>query len=380
MKEKKKLLSAIVIFIGTVVGAGIFGIPYVVSKVGFFIGFLYLVVLGLIASVVMLAYGEVILRTKKYHQATGYAHKYLGRWGKIVISFSLIFGIYGALLAYMIGIGDFLYTLIGDYIGGSPVLYTTIFFILASLAIMFGLGMIIKVEKGMFAALVIVVIAIFIFGLKNIQVNNLFTYDISFVFLPFGVILFAFTGISAIPDMSKVLVDNKKLLKRAIVIGMALVFIIYLLFTLVIVGVSGDRTSVESIVGLQDVLGKKITIIGAIFGILAMTTSFLTLGLALKEMYSYDYGLDKTLAWVLACFVPFIIFIIGLSNFIEVLGIVGSITGGVSSILILAMYRKAIIKGEVDPAYKINIPNILIYFIYLIFGLGILYQIYYVFF
>lgn len=376
----RKIFSTIVIFTGTVVGAGIFGIPYVIAKVGFILGLIYLMLLGVVVTIILLAYGEVILRTKKFHQATGYAEKYLGKWGKLLMSFSLVAGIYGALLAYMIGVGDFLYTVLHGLFGGSPILYSAIFFAIASMAIMFGLGMILKIEKGMFILLFIVAIFIFVIGINKVDLNNLASLHLENIFLPFGVILFAFTGISAIPDMSRVLGEDKKLLKKSIVLGMFIVFVIYLLFTFIIVGVSGQNTSQEAIIGLKDILGAKIILIGAIFGILAMTTSFLTLGLALKEMYSQDYGLDKTLAWVLTCFVPFILFILGLSSFVEVLGIVGSITGGFSSILILAMYRRAKKRGDQEPEYLIKIPNFVIYILYIIFGLAVLYQVYYIFF
>jgi tyrosine-specific transport protein len=374
---KSKLFSAIVILTGTVVGAGIFGIPYVVAKVGFISGLVYLIVLGLVVAVEILCYGEVILRTKEFHQSTGYAEKYLGKWGKLVMSFSLVFGIYGALLAYMIGVGDFLYSLIGEFLGGTPVLYATIFFILASLAILVGLGMVIKIEKGMFLVLLAVVLLIFVLGVRHVQFDNLIAFDLKNIFLPYGVILFAFTGISAIPDMSRTLRREESKLKKAIMIGMVTVFVVYLLFSFVIVGISGKNTSEEAVVGLEKLLGKKIFIIGAILGILTMATSFLTLGLALKEMFVYDFGFHKTLAWVVACFVPFIFFLLGLVGFVRVLGIVGSITGGISGILVFLMYFRAKKTGDQKPAYTVNIPKILVYFLCGLFGLGAIYQIYY---
>lgn len=375
----KKIFSAIVIFTGTVVGAGIFGIPYVVAKIGFLPGVIYLIILGAVLCVVMLTYGEITLRTKKFHQSAGYANKYLGKWGKLAMSFSLIFGIYGALLAYMIGIGDFLFTLMGDCLGGSPILYSTIFFVLGSAAIMFGLGMVIKMEKGMFLLLLAVALLIFVLGFNKVDLNNLATLNMANIFLPFGVILFAYSGFSAIPDMSRVLDGSKKQLKSAIIFGTIIVFIVYLAFTFIIVGISGKDTSEEAIVGLKGILGSKIVIIGAMFGILAMATSFLTLGLALKEVYHYDYGIDKTLAWVLTCFIPFVLLILGLSSFVEVLGIVGSLTGGISSILILVMHKKSQKGGDRKPEYSLKLTKSIVYLLYIIFILGIIYQIYYLF-
>ena len=368
---KSKLFSAVAIFTGMVVGAGIFGIPYVVSKIGFIPGVIYMIILGVIVGVQILAYGEVVSRTKEFHQATGYAEKYLGKWGKYAFTFSLMFGSYGAMLAYVIGMGDVL--------GGSPMLYSLIFFMIASLAILVGLGVIVRVEKIMFSALLVVMTIIFAFGIRHINLDHLQSFDFSHAFLPYGVLLFAFGGLAAIPDMSRMLKNEKHNFKKAILIGLVIVFLIYLCFTFIIVGISGGDTSPEALVGLADILGRNVVIIGSIFGVLAMATSFLVTGLVMKEMYRYDYGLDKTLAWVLACFVPLIIFLLGMVSFIGVIGAVGSITGGITGILVLLMYVRAKKTGDQEPAYTIKIPKPVIYVLSALFALGALYEVYYLF-
>ena len=220
-------------------------------------------------------------------------------------------------------------------------------------------------------------IIIFIFGIRHIDLNNLQSFDFTHAFLPYGVLLFAFGGLIAIPDISRMLKDEKHNFKKAIFIGSMAVFLIYLCFTFLIVGISGGDTSSEAIAGLINILDKKIIIIGAVFGVLTMATSFLVTGLAMKEMYRYDYGLDKTLAWVLACFVPLIIFLLGLVSFIGVIGAVGSVTGGLTGILIFQIYLRAKKMGDQEPAYNIRIPKFLIYVLSVMFGLGALYEVYY---
>jgi len=68
--------------IGTIVGAGLLAIPYVISQTGFLIGFIITVLLGLSFLFLNLITGEIVLRTKEQHQITGYTGKYLGPWGK----------------------------------------------------------------------------------------------------------------------------------------------------------------------------------------------------------------------------------------------------------------------------------------------------------
>ena len=106
-KKRKHFLEAIATLTGMVIGAGILGIPYVIAKSGFLTGLIDLVIIGLAILVLNLYVGEIVLRTKEKHQLTGYAKKYLGKWGKRLMMFSMVFGLYGALIAYTIKEGEF---------------------------------------------------------------------------------------------------------------------------------------------------------------------------------------------------------------------------------------------------------------------------------
>jgi amino acid permease len=60
----REFLIALATLIGTAIGAGLFGLPYVVAKAGFFPSLMMMFLLGLLALVSNLMYGEIILRTK----------------------------------------------------------------------------------------------------------------------------------------------------------------------------------------------------------------------------------------------------------------------------------------------------------------------------
>ncbi|MBW2990101.1 amino acid permease, partial [Candidatus Woesearchaeota archaeon] len=111
--RKKRLFEAAATLIGCVIGAGILGIPYVVAKAGFITGLVNIIVIGLVFLLINLYLGEVVLRTKGNHQLTGYAEKYTGRLGKYFMFVCLIIGIYGALIAYTIGGGSALASILG---------------------------------------------------------------------------------------------------------------------------------------------------------------------------------------------------------------------------------------------------------------------------
>ena len=69
---------------GTIIGAGIFALPYVFAKAGLVAGFFYLALGGIAYTVVHLMYADVIMRTRSAHRFPGYAGLYLGRFGFIL--------------------------------------------------------------------------------------------------------------------------------------------------------------------------------------------------------------------------------------------------------------------------------------------------------
>ena len=107
MRDKSSVL-ALASLIGTIIGAGVFGIPYVMAKSGIIFCLFYFLILGAAALFLHLFFGEIVLRTKKKHRLIGYTEKYLGGRAKILVSFSTIIGTIGALLAYIILGGNFL--------------------------------------------------------------------------------------------------------------------------------------------------------------------------------------------------------------------------------------------------------------------------------
>ena len=74
-------LKALSVFLGTVIGVGIFGLPYVALKAGFFVTVFYFLFMVLIAVSIHFLYAEVALGTKGIHRLPGYVEKYLGeKW------------------------------------------------------------------------------------------------------------------------------------------------------------------------------------------------------------------------------------------------------------------------------------------------------------
>ncbi len=370
----KNYIYAVSIIIGTSVGAGIFSLPFVASKSGFFLFLALIFVLGFIMLILNLMYAEITLRTENKGRLVGYCEKYLGINGKRIATVVTLVALYANMLAFIIIGGKFLNAIFSDYLGGNEFIYGIAMALFISAGVYIGLRVISVMELLMVAFLFVAIFGIIFKGAFFVNIGNLLTFDISQSFFPFGAILFSIGALSAIPTLEHVMKKNQKKIKSAIITGNIITVIIYILFVTVVLGITGLETSQEALYGLSLVMKNGIVQTGLIFGVFAIATSFLMVGINLKEVFWYDYHLSEKKSWALACFVPLIVFILGFRDFITVVSIAGSITGGFAGILIMASFHKAKKNGDFKPAFEINIPMMMSFFMALILLLGILYQ------
>jgi amino acid permease len=373
-------LKAIAILVGTIIGAGILGIPAVIAKAGFFTGIVSIFFLGAAILILHLYLGEICLRTKKRHELTGYAEKYLGKWGKRFMAFSMVFSIYGALVAYLIGEGEILSSIFG---GGNPLYYSIGFFIVMVVLVYSGLKIIGKSELIMNIFMIGIILVISILSFKYFDISNISGFYFNKLFIPYGVIFFAFIGTTAIPELKEILIKNRREVKKAIIIGTAIPIIIYALFSFMIIGVVGNNflklgpSQEIATIALGLFSSDLINLFANIFAIFSMATSFLALALALKWMFHYDYGINKKISWGLTVSIPFVIALFNLTTFVETLGIVGAVGGGIEGTLIVLMYHKAKQKGERKPEYSLKYHPLISWLLFGMFVFGMIYQLFF---
>lgn len=373
LKEDKNFFYATAALVGTMVGVGVFGVPFSFAKAGFGVGFLLLLLTGFLTLIVDMMFGEIVLRTKERHQTVGYAGLYLGPAWKRAMFFAVVLSIYAAMLAYIIISGDFLSNFLSPFFYLSHTAYSYFFAVILSFLLLLGIKRVSMVELILTTLFVSVVLIVFGFGIPKINLDNLKTFNPEFWFLPYGVLLFAFAGMSAIPIQKEILRGEENKLKKSILWSVLMVGVLYLLFAFTVVGISGDVTSPDAITGLFDFLGNKIVVLGSIFGVLAVGTSFLMLGSALDEVFRWDYGLKKGWSWLLTVLPPFVLFLIGLRTFIDVISLAGSLAIGLILLILIFTYIAAKSKGDRVPEYSLNIPKWFLYLMVVLFAAGIVY-------
>ena len=372
-----KFFKSLSILLGTVIGAGVFGIPYVIERSGIVVGLFYLLILGGAVFFIHLFFAEAILRTSGSFRLPGLSQKYLGPWGKNLAALSVVIGVTGALLAFLILSGEFLNILLAD--GPSRIQLTLIFGAALSYFVFRGVKLIASATVLTNILFFSAIAALIFFALPKFSVSNVSIMNASNVFLPFGVILFSLIGWSAIPEIIGFLksAEDKKKIKKVIIVSTIVVVLFYILFTLILIGVSGKNTSQDALSGLAPFLGKKIIFLGALAGLITLADSFLVLGLYLKNTFIYDFKLSKNLSALIACGLPLILFLAGFRSFIAALGFTGTIMGAIEGIIIILIFKKARISGDRIPEYSIKASPLLLYSLMAALILGALTQFFY---
>ena len=368
----RKTILAISTLIGTIVGAGIFGIPFVVMKSSFPIGLIHILILTIIMIIINLYLGEIALRTKQSHHLTGYAEKYLGNKGKLIMFIAVAFGICAAIIAYLIGIGESLSFLFFESTSYS-LQFGLLFWLIMSITCYFGIK---ALEEGEFLGVTIILILIIliaIFFSNKIDITNLYFSKQSTLsyFAPFGVVFFALLGYTTIPEVKRILKNKENKMKQSIIIATLICAVIYIVFAAIVLGFRGADTPEIATLAL----GKPFVL----FGIFTMFTSYLALSVALIDMLKLDFNIRKIKAWFFTSSLPLILFFIleltKSASFIKVLGIGGVISGGLTAILILSIINNAKIKGDRRPEYSIPTSRLLTFLLILIFVIGTIIEI-----
>lgn len=163
-------------------------------------------------------------------------------------------------------------------------------------------------------------------------------------------------------------------MRPAIMAALAIAVALYLLFALVVVGVSGEVTSPESLAGLFGFMGTPIIMLGSLLGVLTISTSYVVLGTALYETFHIDYRIPPLAAWFTTLVPPLLLFVSGLRNFIDVIGLVGAVSVGIQGVLILAAYLRARKMRLRVPELRVRIPSWTVWLLMVVLTAGVFHE------
>jgi len=371
-RRKIGLFEAVALIVTSTLGAGIFSLPYAISKSGLFVGIIYLVLLGILVMSLNLMLGQVADETGENMQLVGLAKKYLGKTGEYLMTLLFYLMSFGVLVIYLIGEGEALSALFG----GTKFMWSMIFVALVSLLLFVGLRLVKIIDFVLSISILFIILIIIWISAPHVDYQNYVYTDLKNVFFPFGVILFAYSSITAIPEAHSLLKNKSKDLKKSIVISSAIVITAYILFIVGVLGVTGANTSELATIALGQKVGPMIYLFGNLFAILAMGTGFLMTGLALKDSLMWDYKLSKVKSFLITIVVPLVLFALGIRQFIAVIDVVGGVVVSSQMLLALLIYWRAKTMGHLKNG-KYQLHHILLTMIplFLILLIGTIYSV-----
>lgn len=338
----RKFIGAVAIIAGTVIGVGVFGLPYVAAQAGFSVVAAYLAWGTVTAILASLVFGELMYRSRHLHRVPGYVADELGpKWGRTVF-ISATAGLLGGQLVYLLVGGHFLHQLLSPAIGGGEWTYVAAYAVAGSLIIYASGRVLARSELLMLPVMLLAMGSIVAVASSLADWTRLVPIHPAQVLLPYGVVMFSIWGISAVGETRDYLgARHARLLKPAVFTSYAICAVAYLAFTASVLAATGPATTPDALGGLRNRLGVGVIAPFYLFGVLTTFTSYISLGQTIKKIFVYDARWPHAGAWLLTATVPSALYAAGLTNFLLVMGLVGSVTLGIDTIALLAAYRRA---------------------------------------
>lgn len=370
-KGRARFWMAVYAIVGSTIGVGIFSLPYVIAQAGPWLGLLWMFGVAVLNVMALQMYAEVVMFTPGRSRLPGLARRYLGEHMAPIVGFFGFMHGWGAMLSYIVIGGFFLHSLASFFINLPIVVFQAAFAGLMSLILLGGLGFVSWIEKYMVAVLAIVFLVMIVAGIPHMEFAHLLAPGSPGVwFLPFGPLLFAFSGFSAIPEAADLLRQDRGRLRDVIFTSSALITFFYVAFIVVAIAIAGPDITTEAIQGIAAEMGDWFLILGSIMGLAAVSTSFILIGISITDSLVYDFQFRHLPAWALTAVVPSFFFILGARDFLTIVSITGGVLGGLTGLLVLWIYTKA----RVDmclPKRCLSIPRSVIFVVGLAYLVGI---------
>jgi len=363
IKKHGGRIEAFATIVGTVIGLGILAIPYAARNVGTTPTVFLIVWVSLIMILLSTLFAEIIVFDKREECIIAYAGRYLGSWARKIETCSIFFGYTGSILAYVLAVSVFVQAVIpGEVNYFWPIILA---YSAASCIVLLNgiknLGRLEFLLSGlMCAAFLLVFVASEPFW---INVGE----DWGRVILPYGVVWFALTGESAIPIAVKLLGKEKKKIFSIIWSSYVFIALITGLFFLGALKTGGVNVGPDPFIAMALGMGSWVKYAGSFIGLLAVITSHWVLSTYLKRILISDVRLQPLISWFLVIFTPLVLILLGASNFVHVIGLVGVVAGTTDALMVLSIYKKIFSRENIKPrVLPFKLPGFVIWCVFLL--------------
>ena len=343
--KKKSVFTAAAIVAGNGIGSGVMAIPYFIDKAGVTGGLSAFAASYLVSVCLHLMIAQILLMTGDTADILGAFNRFLfkGRFRNVwQISFFVIMVIVleTNLAAYISGASSITAELLPDI----PVRFAGIlFYLIAAAVVLFGLRAVCISEKTSVSVMGIIVLAAVFFSVT--KANHALSFGFAAGGKPalsvwaatFSMIMFSFSAIFAVPQVIEYLERDVKKVRKSIYTGLLMNLILSVVVSLCAVITSKEVTKV-AIVGWAEAVGGPIRILGSLFILLAMFTSYWSIGFATTEIIATQTKKSFGLSFILGTVPALLLTLVLSSGFLEYMKIAGGAVAVIISLMVIPTY------------------------------------------
>ncbi len=334
------LTGGMLLIAGSCIGAGMLALPILTGLAGFFPSFIMLFLAWAFMTFTALLLVEVNGWFKNQVNLVSMAEESLGPKGKITAWLSYLFLFYSLLVAYMAASGTVFSAILESLVHITlPPLYSSLFFtLLFGYIIYLGTRPVDLFNRVLMIGLIISYLGMIGLGVTRIKPELLMHAAPKYAFLSLPVLVVSFGFQNMIPSLTAYMKGDLQRVRIAIIGGALLSFCIYLVWSLLILGVVPASQIHESYLKGEEATTPLRVYLGSSavcnfaqsFAFFAIVTSFLAQGLTLTHFLADGFKLQprpKNLWWLcmLALAPPFILATYNPQIFFRALSFAGGI-------------------------------------------------------
>lgn len=317
-ESRLNFLEATGIIVGHGVGAGILSVPYLAShnsfrETVFILIFAYLVALVLHLIIAELSYNNNGAQFVKCFDSELFAGKiktvltwtaFILLGVSVIVNVSAFLTGAAAVFAQWFGLPDFVGILI--------------FYVLGAGVVFVGMKLVGICEKYAVIAMVVVMGVIFVATLmRGTEALPTGWRGFNNALALFGMISFSLSAVMSTPQVVKGLGGDKKRIRSSIALGLAVnASLIFLITLTTLLGTGGDVSEEGAFVDLARRFGGWVAVVGYVFTLLALATSFWANTLNLRDIVSEQTGWGRRLSWLIASLPCLVLAMLGLDSFV----------------------------------------------------------------
>lgn len=342
MKNKQLTVwESACIVTGYGIGGGVLAMPWLSARNGVPMSLVILLAAFAASVILHCMIAELAIKSGSDAQIIAVFSKYVfaGRFRKaLTTGFFVVMALvlFTNLAAYISGAAEILSAMLGMPEWEARL----VFYVFAASVVLFGLKAVGVSEKIAIGAIFALVALLAVCSLANIRnplplaagtVNQALAY--------FGMAMFAFSAFFSVPQAAAGLGGDGAKIRKAVFLGILNNFVLILVITVCALLASDEVTEV-AMIGWSRGIGSWAELVGSVFTILAMLTTYWSISLALADIVAEQLHWGRAACWLVATAPSLLMTFLGLGGFLEFMRLAGGLIAILIALLVVPAYRK----------------------------------------